>query len=358
MPRRFLAMLLWLAPACAPVVAPSGPAVRDAEIAEGVIVAEDGARLALQVWPAEGSPRAVIVALHGFNDYRMAFAAAAETWRREGVATYAYDQRGFGESDIAGLWAGTETLAGDARAVVDLVAARLPGVPVFLLGHSMGGAAAAVAALDDPPPGLAGAILVAPAVWGFDTLPWSHRALLWLVAHAAPGARLSAEGLDLAPSDNIAMLRALARDPLVLDDARADATLGLVRLMDDGLAAAGATRLPILVVYGARDEIVPPEPVARFAAALDGPIRAAVYPDGCHMALRDLRRDVPIRDVARFVLDPAAPLPSGLEIAPGGLLAAVDALRRGAVDGGRCGAATGVAERPRAPFSRPPPLRP
>ena len=343
---RSLVLLLWLVPACAPVVAPAGPPLRDARIADGAILAADGARLALEIWPAETEPRAAIVALHGFNDYRMAFALAAEAWRKEGVETYAYDQRGFGESDIAGLWAGTETLAGDARAAVGLVAARRPGVPVFLLGDSMGGAVAAVAVANDPPPGLAGAILVAPAVWGLDTLPWSHRALLWLAAHAAPGAKLSADGLDLAPSDNIGMLRALGRDPLVLKDARADATLGLVRLMDDGLSAAGATELPILVVYGARDEIVPPEPVARFVAGLDGPVRVAVYPDGCHMALRDLRRDIPIRDIARFVLDPAAPLPSNRETPAGGLLAAVAAFRQGAGERNRCAAAPGVAEMP------------
>ena len=325
MPYRFLVLLLWLVPACAPVVVPAGTPDRDAGIEDGAILTADGVRLPLEVWTPETESRAAIVALHGFNDYRKAFALAAETWREEGIATYAYDQRGFGESDTVGLWAGTETLARDARTAISLVAARRPDIPVFLLGDSMGGAVAVVAAMNDPPPELAGAILVAPAVWGLDTMPWSWRVSLWLTAHVVPGAKLSSDGLDITPSDNIEMLRALGRDPLVLKESRADATLGLVRLMDDGLSAAGATELPILVVYGARDEIVPSEPVARFIANLDGPVRVAVYPDGYHMVLRDLGRDVPVRDIVRFVLDPKAPLASDRETTAACLLAAVDA---------------------------------
>lgn len=283
------------------------------EMTGDALVMKDGTALTLRSWPTQDDPRAIVLALHGFNDYSNAFALPAAFWADRGIATYAYDQRGFGTSEIAGFWPGAETLAWDARAAITLLVERHPRTPLYLLGTSMGGAVAAVSVMDAAPGGLSGLILVAPAVWGRDTMPWHYQALLWLIAHAAPGMKLSGSGLDLWPSDNIEMLRDLGRDPLVLKETRADAVFGLVHLMDDGLASAGEAPLPVLLVYGENDRIVPPEPVARFAADMSGPVHIAVYPESYHMALRDLSREIPLGDIASFMLDPTAPLPSGNE---------------------------------------------
>ena len=59
--------------------------------------ASDGYRIAFSAWAAT-KPRAVIVALHGMNDYGEAFALPAKFWAENGVTTYAYDQRGFGRT--------------------------------------------------------------------------------------------------------------------------------------------------------------------------------------------------------------------------------------------------------------------
>ena len=64
------------------------------------------------------------------------------------------------------------------------------------------------------------------------------RTALWLVAHALPWYKLTGEGLNITPSDNIPMLRALAADPLVIKATRADAVWGVVNLMDRAYAAA------------------------------------------------------------------------------------------------------------------------
>lgn len=71
--------------------------------------------------------------------------------------------------------------------------------------------------------------------------------------------------------------------------------------------------MPVLLVYGENDQVVPPEPVARFAAGMASTVRIAVYPESYHMVLRDLSREIPLGDIASFMLDPTAPLPSGNE---------------------------------------------
>jgi alpha-beta hydrolase superfamily lysophospholipase len=201
------------------------------------------------------------------------------------------------------------------RAFAHLVRARHPDVPLFLLGESMGGAVILAAGAEAPLPG-EGAILSAPAVWGRTTMPWVQRAALWLGARALPWMRVSGRGLDITPSDNIKMLRALGRDPLVIKETRIDAVHGLVSLMDEALAAAERFEARALILYGRKDEIIPKGPTRLMIGRLPatkGHQRVAFYEDGYHMLLRDLRAEVPWGDVAAWIADAGAALPSGAD---------------------------------------------
>ena len=278
--------------------------------------ADDGARLPLRSWLPEGAPKAVVLAVHGMNDYSNAFDAPGKVLAAKGIATYAYDQRGFGEGPHPGFWSSTATMAGDLRAVAALLHARHPQVPLYVLGESMGGAVAMVAAAGTPPPGVAGLILSAPAVWGRSSMGVFQSAALWLAYRVAPGWAPTGRGLKIQPSDNIEMLRALSRDPLVIKATRIDAIHGLVDLMDAAQEDAGRITLPVLVLYGEKDEIIPADPTwdaIRSLPDLGRGQRAALYPNGWHMLLRDLQARVVVDDIAAWIEAPAAPLPSGAD---------------------------------------------
>jgi alpha-beta hydrolase superfamily lysophospholipase len=290
-----------------------------------VFVAADGEALPLRKWlpPSDrdgGEVRAVILALHGFNDYGNAFAGAAEEWAERGIATYAYDQRGFGAASDRGFWAGRAALAADVATATGILRRSYPGVPLYLLGESMGGAVAVVAMTGEsgtPVPDVDGVILTAPAVWGRATMDLLPRLALWAGVRLMPALTLTGRGLERKPSDNIAMLRALSRDPLVIKETRVDTIYGLVDLMDAALDSAPSFEVPLLVMYGAKDEIVPITPIRRFVGSLPPECRRgaklAWYSDGYHMLLRDLEGSVVIGDVASWVLAPTAPLPSGAD---------------------------------------------
>jgi alpha-beta hydrolase superfamily lysophospholipase len=133
----------------------------------------------------------------------------------------------------------------------------------------------------------------------------------------------------------MAMLRALSRDPLVIKETRIDTIYGLVDLMDAALDSAPSLDVPLLVMYGAKDEIVPKTPIRRFVGSLPPECRhrakLAWYKDGYHMLLRDLEGPVVAADVASWALAPAAPLPSGADrvaaetFSPGGAQVSLDA---------------------------------
>jgi alpha-beta hydrolase superfamily lysophospholipase len=225
-----LVCLAWLAGCATPVVQQSGAHLTAPRLEAGCVIAADGAALPLSVWRPHGAPRAVVLALHGFNDHRLAFAEVGPFLAAGGIVTYAYDQRGFGATAQRGIWPGSELLADDARAVAALLRQRHPGQLLYLLGESMGGAVAMSVLAETP--------------------------------EAADGAVLS---------------------------------------------------VPALVLYGERDEIIPRRPTCRMLSVLASSARIAIYPDGYHMLTRDLGARVVLEDVAAWLADPAAPLPSGLE---------------------------------------------
>jgi acylglycerol lipase len=305
--------------ACTPRLQDPGPDAqmpKPPRLTETSFVTADGTQLPLRRWEPETSPRAVVLALHGFNDYSNAFDAAGTWLAANGVLTLAYDQRGFGGSDQRGIWPGEDTLAGDAHGAVAAVRHAYPGMPVYALGESMGGAVL-MRAWDETPLPVDGVILVAPAVWGRITMPFYQTASLWMFAHTMPWLTLTGEGIQRNPSDNVEMLRALGRDPLVIKSTRIDAMWGIVNLMDDALDASERFDAPALLLYGAHDDIVPPAAsramLDRLPDAAASHRRIAVYDSGFHMLLRDLQGEAVLADILAWIENRDAALPSGAD---------------------------------------------
>jgi alpha-beta hydrolase superfamily lysophospholipase len=294
------------------------------QISGSWLIAADGLALPLRRWlprsdAAGGGVKGVVLALHGFDDYSNAFTVPGEAWAETGIATYAYDQRGFGAAPGRGRWPGDSVLAADAATACRILRRMYPEVPLYLLGESMGGAVATVAMTGESGtaiPDVDGVILVSPAVWDRASMGILPRAALWLGVRLMPGLTVTGRGLHIVASDNLAMLRALARDSLVIKSTRIDTIWGLVNLMDAAVAAAPKLRAPVLVMAGSEDPIIPPTATRRFVRALpfaSGNRRFALYRHGYHMLLRDLDGPLVIGDAAGWILDPAAPLRSGAD---------------------------------------------
>lgn len=276
-------------------------------------VMDDGYRLPLARWAPEDEPKAVAIALHGFNDYHRAFAGVGPELARQGILTLAYDQRGFGETEQRGYWAGTQRMVHDVRTMVALARAQYPDLPLYLVGESMGGAVTMTALASSEAPEVDGAVLIAPAVWGRTTMPWYQRAGLWLARHVAPDWRPTGRGLGRIASDNRDMLRALGRDPLVIKKTRIETVAGLADLMDKALVSAPRIHVPTLMLYGANDQIVPKLPTCRMLSSVPehSAWKIGLYPQGYHMLTRDLQGERVVSDIASWILHPQAALPSG-----------------------------------------------
>ncbi|MEQ8349703.1 MAG: alpha/beta hydrolase [Sneathiellaceae bacterium] len=282
-----------------------------ARLTDDLFVMPDGTELPYRVWRPQAEPQAVVLALHGFNDYSRAFELPGTAWAEQGLVTFAYDQRGFGRSPHRGIWAGWQRLTADVWSAAAALRGAYPDLPLYLVGESMGGAVILAAFGAESAgfreaagrPQVAGAILSAPAVWGRSTMPPVYRWGLWFAAHTLPWHPVSGSGLRRQASDNIAVLRELWRDPLTIRYTRTDAVWGLVNLMDAALGAAGRIDVPVLTLYGEKDEIVPPGPVARLRDILPPGSDHRLYPDGWHLLFRDLEARLVWDETASWMLE-------------------------------------------------------
>ncbi len=302
---------------CMPMTYPPGANNNDPYLTGNLYITQDGASLPLRQWLPKSGTKAVLIALHGFNDYSHFFDQPGVFFSAQGIACFAYDQRGFGGAPRRGFWAGIPAYTDDLRNLSKLLKRRYPGVPIYLLGESMGGAVIITAMGKASIPEVDGVILAAPALWARETMPWYQTSLLWTLAHTFPWLTLTGKGVRVQPSDNIEMLRKLGRDPLIIKKTRVEAIYGLTDLMDAAFNGATGLRTNTLVLYGENDEIIPKKPtydfLQRFLSIEPDKKTVAFYPQGYHMLLRDLNAQMIWKDIMAWIVEKSVKLPSGAD---------------------------------------------
>ena len=230
----------------------------------GTFRTKDGLTLFSRTWLPLTEPRAVVALVHGYAEHSGRYASFAADLVAKGHAVLGYDHRGFGRSEGRRAFISPfDDLLDDLYCFLDEVRKAHPDAPLYLFGHSMGGAVAALFALERPERHrLAGLILSSPA---FQS---NEAPLLQKIASVL--GRLF-PGLPTIPLD----LDTLSRDPAVVEDIRNDplfyhgrilARTGaeMVRAMKRIRAQASRFHHPFLLFHGLADRLTDPEGSRRF----------------------------------------------------------------------------------------------
>lgn len=107
----------------------------------------DGVELAIYHWPVNGVARATVALVHGLAEHAGRYAGLAQRLNGAGIELLSVDLRGHGRSPGKRVWVERfDEYLDDAHALVEFASRR--GTPLFLMGHSMGGAIAALYALE------------------------------------------------------------------------------------------------------------------------------------------------------------------------------------------------------------------
>ncbi|MGL5909344.1 MAG: lysophospholipase, partial [Phycicoccus sp.] len=127
----------------------------DMQTSTTTVSAADGTELFTRRWLPDGPVRAVVQVAHGMAEHSARYARLAEALTAAGYAVYAGDHRGHGRTgtDADHGWLadadGWAHVIRDLRAVTALVREENPGLPLFLLGHSMGSSLARAYVIED-----------------------------------------------------------------------------------------------------------------------------------------------------------------------------------------------------------------
>src|SRR5271165_5299330 len=112
------------------------PSITNLEVVKGA----SGLSIAFRSWHPEGTARGAVMVVPGFNAHSGSYEWVAEQFVADGLAVYAVDLRGRGNSDGERFYVDNfEDYVSDVEAVVKVARSRESSLPVFLLGHSAGG---------------------------------------------------------------------------------------------------------------------------------------------------------------------------------------------------------------------------
>lgn len=323
-PNRDLSLLIAFALFALALMGCSGPPTRGAqmpaartpppalEYERGFFAGKGGLTLARQSWRPHGPARSALVIVHGLKDHGTRYAAVAERLALEGHAVYVFDLRGHGLSAGERVYVDSfDDYVDDLAAYVTFVRGREPGTPLFVFGHSMGGAIAATYALTRRPAPdgllLSGAALAADVSW-FKSAGTSATAAL------APHAGVFQ--LDLHEfSRDPKVIKEGEQDPLVYQDAAPARTakelLGAIDRLNESFERF---TLPMLVMHGDGDRVTPPQgsrDLYRRAKSADKTL--VIYPRLWHDLLHEPEHDRVLTDIGRWLGSHARPTPGAAE---------------------------------------------
>jgi acylglycerol lipase len=223
---------------------------------EGRLEGVGGVDLYRQSWTPE-DVRAVVVLAHGGSEHSGRYGWTAERLGEHGYATHALDHRGHGRSEGQRAFIDRmDKVVADLDRLVDHATAAHPGVPVILLGHSMGGCIALAYTLRHEKR-LDALVLSAPVAALAAAGSPVERVALRVLSVAAP--RLGVFTIDATT---------VSRDPGVVHDYDADPLNYRGKLPARTVAELSSTvarfsdevarlRLPMLLMHGTGDRLVP-----------------------------------------------------------------------------------------------------
>ncbi len=251
-----------------------------------------------QAWLPPTQARAVVVIVHGLHEHSARYAHVGARLSGAGFAAYAADHRGHGRSE--GRRANIERMAlivADLGGFVRFAAERHHGLPVFMVGHSLGGLIALQYATEPGTP-LDGLVLSAPAV---EVTAGSalQRRLAGVLSALVPDLQVAALDADQKISRNPEVIRAYREDPLVYRG-RIKARTGAEVL---ATMAGLPTRLPrlsmpLLILHGTDDLICAPAGSTMVHDRVSSPDKTVRrYQDLYHELFNEPERDQVLTDL-------------------------------------------------------------
>jgi alpha-beta hydrolase superfamily lysophospholipase len=242
-------------------------------------------------WPAE-DPRFVALIAHGYGEHAGRYGHVAARLVADGAVVYAPDHYGHGRSDgPRAIITDVEDLVADLQTVAVWACARHPGLPLVLIGHSLGGLIATRFAQEHGEE-LAALVLSGPIIGGNPDV----EALLGL--DPLPEVPLDPSLLSRDPEVG----EAYAADELVYHGPFVRQTLEAIFAAGRAVASGPELAVPALWLHGELDGLAPLDATRPVAERIAGPIfEQKVYDGARHEIFNETNRDEVIDEAISFL---------------------------------------------------------
>lgn len=253
----------------------------------------DGLNLYLQAWIPE-SPKAGLLLVHGLGEHSGRYEGFVKQMTSLGIAVFTFDGRGHGKSAPKGPTAYMDTAEDylkDLHALFGKAQNYLPGKPVFLFGHSMGGGLVAGYVIKYRPEAK-GVLLSSPAIKEAEGTSPILIAVSGLINRLFP--RLKVLKLDISGISRIQEeVQKYQTDPLVYQgNIPARTGYELYQLMQTIQQEARGFSLPVLIIHGDADRLTNPNGSREFFEKISSEDKTLkIFPGGYHELLNDLDQE-------------------------------------------------------------------
>lgn len=259
-------------------------------------------RLFERAWLPAQAPKAVLVLVHGYAEHSGRYDYVGRRFAEAGYATHALDQRGHGRADgERALVSSMDEFLDDLDVFIARTRAKYAArTPMFILGHSMGGAIVALHAIERRPD-VRGVLLSGAAAAGGDKLGMRGWLLVKLgrLFRKLPLIKLDGSAVSRDPE----IVRLYDSDPL---NYRGRMKAGLLSALIVGsqriARGRGALAYPLLVMHGTEDALVPSFASTNLyeaAASQDKTLR--LYEGLYHEILNEPERDRVVADIVEWM---------------------------------------------------------
>lgn len=268
---------------------------------QGWMHVEGGVRLAGRRWPCK-DPIAAVVIIHGYADHSLRYTHVGRFLRENQISAFAVDLRGHGQSDgPRGHVASFDDYLDDVDAILNVVEQNRLNVPVFVLGHSMGGLVALAHAIRRPHK-YQGLILSSPFLGVAIQVPAIKQALGRVMSVIWPPLALPS-GID--PRDlthDTAICDEYASDPLVFKTATARWYTEAMKSIDAVKSNASKLKLPTLILQAAEDKLADPKAAKPLFDRLGSEDKSYIeYPSFYHEIFNEIEKEKPLNDMQQWI---------------------------------------------------------
>ncbi|HET6370272.1 MAG TPA: alpha/beta hydrolase [Nitrospiria bacterium] len=253
--------------------------------------------------PHSGSPRAVVLIVHGMSEYKGRYHLLQEELAGAGLMSYAYDQRGFGESGGIRTYVRTyHQYLDDLALVVESIRKKHSSLPLFLVGHSLGGLITLSFCIRDQPV-LQGVVVSAPVVMHTPP-PFRIRFLAYLLSRILP--RLSVVyGNEVKRfTHDQKVIDDFLNDPFCQNAGTPRFYTEMQRMRRNLLRDAPKFSLPLLILQGTGDQIVLPKGAQfLYDRVRSGDKRLIWYEGFFHESFNEIGRERVVADTIQWIAD-------------------------------------------------------